>query len=186
MRRYDKITTTIEILRTLLQANDIHEYDDAQDSVLEAFISEAKMLINEPFCNDTTYNDYVEGFTGKKYVTDYYPLKADCLEVTFNDIDISEHIKKITEEGIIYFDKQFNHGTLDVTYVVGLSSEDIENYIIPITLYLIRDKTGRNVSSITEGDVSISYNNSTGGTAMQIDTLINNLKDKYCARLCLL
>ena len=175
----------IQTLQEMLDAHGITKYDDDPET-LNTFLLEAKLMVGASFVFDQEYNDYKENFNGNKYALDYYPLKSSgSLTVLCNDVNITGNIRKISEEGIIYFKKTFT-GTLDVTYTVGLTDDDLTEYILPITLYLVKDNEGQNISSVTEGDVSISYNNSTGSTSTQIDALVANLRDKYSARMCLL
>jgi hypothetical protein len=87
-------------------------------------------------------------------------------------------------EGVVYFPEK-QCGRLLVQYTVGLGTEDMEKYILPITVHLIMEKEGKNISSISEGDISISYDTNNTLNA-QVTTLIQELKNKYSGRVCLL
>lgn len=178
------MTDTIQTILAILHANGITKYDDDTSS-LESFLLEAKLLVGEPFMFDQQYTDYKQEFYGDNIVTSYYPIKDDCIQLVLDGVDITSHIRRIDSDGIIYLDKNY-HGALIADYTVGLSGDDIVNYLIPICVALIRDREGLNISSVTEGNVSVSYNNSTGSTTLQLDNLVNALKEKYGARVCLL
>lgn len=175
--------TIYETIRNMLISNGIATtYSDAE---LDSFILEAKLLVDAPFVNDAVYEDYVDRFSSDKYMIRHYPLKeSDDFNVLIDDKDITNNVRKITSNGIIYFDKKYT-GSLTVSYVCGLNTTAINDYLIPIIVYLIKDKEGKNISSISEGDVSVSYNNSSN-TSLTLDSLVNRLRKKYGARLRLL
>ena len=172
-----------ETLRKMLISHGITtEYSNDE---LDSFILEAKLLLDAPFVYDTLHEDYVDDFEGNKYMLRYYPFKeSNEFSVSLNDEDITSHVKKIMKSGLLFFDKSF-HGSLNVTYSVGLDVDDINTYIVPIVLYIIRDKEGKNISSINEGDISISYDN-TSNSSLTTDALIKRLKNKYGTRLRLI
>ena len=178
--------TAIETLRTLLQANKITTtYTDEE---LEAIITQALLLVNAPYTTDNTYNDYVHTFNGTSYITQYYPLKTishDDIIVTLDDVNVNEYISNLTRDGIIYFDRPLR-GRLNITYTVGLDTNDINNYIVPIALYLIKDNEGMNMNSVQEGDVTVNYSNMATSTCAGIDALIGNLRNRYGARVRLI
>lgn len=158
----------------------ITEYTDAQ---LDNFILEAKLLIDTPFVNNSQIEEYKTDWTGDVYYTNEYPLiKSSVTVIINNTVIIPEHV---TSDGIIYLDKTYT-GDLKCTYTIGLSNEDITNYLLPIVVCLIEDKEGLNIASVGEGDINISYNNATGYTSKTLDTLIQNLRDKYSARVRLI
>lgn len=173
--------TEISDLRELLQ---VYGIDDSQytDTQLQLLLKQARTFIG----NATPENreDYVDQYHGKKYMTQYYPVSVDSVNVTVGGESVTPH--HITEEGIIYFDNIVN-GELSCTYTQQLSEEDISGAVLPLVVYMIQDQNGGNMSSITEGDVSVSFdNNSTVSTSNQINRLIESLRQKYKARVVLL
>lgn len=174
--------TTYTKLRQLLTANGITTtYTDQE---LDAFLLEAKLLIGEDWVFPHQYKDYVHKWDGDTYVLDYYPvLTGETVTVKVNDVTREDIIDKVTSEGIVYFKHSIN-GSLEITYTVGLPDEDVVEYLLPITVAVVEDILGRNVASVTEGDVSVSY--SSTSTKSQTESLIGALREKYCARLCVL
>ena len=173
--------TEISDLRELLQ---VYGIDDSQytDTQLQLLLKQARAFIGD--VTPTEHTDYVERFNGKRYMTQFYPVGVESVTVTVEGESITPHY--ISEDGIIYFDKIVN-GELQCTYTQQLSEEDISSAVIPLTVYMIKDNMGGNMSSITEGDVSVSFdNNSTVSTSNQINRLIESLRQKYKARVVLL
>ena len=169
----------LDDLRSLLIAHGI-DATGYTDSMLESFIFEAKVLVDAPFMFDTVHEDYNPQFRGDVFMTDNYPVIDDeVLRVTIDDLVVTpEHI---THEGIIYLDKTYQ-GKLKCTYNVGLSDDDIQSYLLPICTNMIQIKEGLNPASISEGDVSISYDsNNSYGT--QVSQLVQALKNKYSGRV---
>lgn len=174
------MTTQLEQLRKLLVAHNITK--QFSDEVLESYILEAKLLVNIPALNEELHEDYVKKFNGDTYVVDYYPL-LEIVELTVNGVSVAP--ERISSDGIIYFNGN-KTGTLYCQYKVGLSSEEINVDLLPLVVALIENKEGANVSSITEGDVSVSYNNSNGVSATTIDSLVEAIREKYTAKVVLL
>lgn len=157
------------------QGIDPTKYTDEQ---LQGLILQAKTLINREWATDKTYTDYNRKYNGDIITTDYYPLKT-IETITINDEEVTPDY--YTDDGIIYLPKQYN-GTLKCDYTVGLTDDDYINCILPMTTNLILDQqTDKNIASINEGDVSISYNNTT--TANTNDALIENIRNKYAAKI---
>ena len=177
------MTLTDDIIE-ILNANgiDTTKYDETR---INALYNEALKLIDAPFTKTTTHTDYINIFHDNKYITNFYPvLLDDDITIKLND-NIVEPVK-VTKEGIIYF-KNNMHGVLEVTYNVGIDDDDINNYIIPLIVAMIKNNENRNgISSISEGDISISYNATTGTVATSIDDIIKNIRNKYAGRLRLI
>ena len=171
-------------LKTLIAANKITtNYTDEQ---LESLIQQSLLLVNAPYTTDTTYNDYIHEYDASTYITQYYPIKNVLdIECTLDGTAINEYIVHATRDGIIYFDRSLR-GRLEVTYTVGLDNTDINNYILPIALYLVKDLEGKNINSIQEGDVTVQYQNMNTSTSAGIDALIANLRSRYGARVRLI
>lgn len=172
--------TMIETIQEILSAHEVQKDYTTQE--IETFILEAKLLVNAPFMNDTILEEYTKEFSGDVYVTDNYPIKQLC-ELTINGSNITPD--KIEENGIIHLSKSY-HGKLQIRYIVGLTTDDINNYLIPLVVAVIENKAGMNISSITEGDVSVSYNNNTGANSVTIDSIVNELREKYSAKVVVL
>ena len=163
-----------ENLRELLKVHGVTtEYTDSQ---LDMFIMEAKILIDAPFVNNSQYEDYIPDFSNDVYCTNEYPLITGSVEISINDKPVNP--VHITEDGIIYLDHVYD-GTLKCNYVTGLSDADITTDLLPVVACLIEEKAGMNIASVSEGEVSISYNNGTGYTSNTLDALIQQVRDKY-------
>ena len=171
--------TIYDDLRSLLT---LHGIDTTQytDDKLDALILEAKLLINTDYTSDTCHQDYVQNHSGTMYMTEYYPVK-EVTRITLNDEEIIPLKTRYT--GLIYFNTHLQ-GTLQVEYVCGLTEQDYTDTILPICLCIAKDKDGQNISSISEGDVTVGY---TGNSNVaMIDTLIANIRSKYGARVRLI
>jgi len=172
--------TDVETLRKLIEAEGIST-EDITDETLQTYIDKATSLADIP---SGSKEDYVRRFKGDTYVTDFYPLlplsDEDKVILTIDDeVVVPDHVS--LDEGIIYLDKPVR-GKLSCTYEYGLSEEDVTKYILPIACSLYKDNKGGNVSSITEGDITISYDR-TGTISAGTDSLIAELRNKYNARV---
>lgn len=167
----------VDDLRSMLIAHGI-EASSYTDGMLDSFILEAKLLVNEPFMFDTVHEDYDPDFSGDVFMTSDYPVLPEGLTVTVGGEVINP--THISSEGLIYFEKAYK-GVLNCTYTVGLTSDDIQSYLLPMVVSMVQEKEGMNVASINEGDVSISYDNTTGLNT-QVTQLIQSLKNKYSGR----
>lgn len=173
--------TDVETLRKLIEAEGIST-EDITDETLQTYIDKAINLADIP---GGSKEDYVRRFKGDTYVTDFYPLlplsdDGDIVTLTIDDEQVTpDHV--CVDEGIIYLDKPMR-GKLTCNYNYGLSDEDVTKYILPIACSLFKDNKGDNVASITEGDISISYDN-TSSTSDSTDSLIAELRNKYNARV---
>lgn len=93
----------------------------------------------------------------------------------FKDYLINEN------DGTIYLNK--NHtGLLYIEYIYGLKEEDYN----PILELMLEDELdsgwNKNATSISENDVSVSYDTSLGRGAL-IQSMINDLKNRYKCHL---
>jgi len=161
-------------LRELLKVHGVtKEYTDNQ---LDMFILEAKLLIDAPFINNNQYEEYIPDFNDDIYCTNEYPLITDSVELSVdNQVVTPEHI---TADGLIYLDHVYQ-GTLRCNYVTGLNEDEINTDLLPVVACLIEEKEGMNIASVSEGDINISYNTSNGYTSNTLDTLIQQIRDKY-------
>ena len=168
----------LETLRELLKAHGLpNTQEEISDEELEAWILEAKLLINEPYMFTNITEDYDPEFGDEIYMTEDYPIIPDTVSLSIDDTAIAP--ERVTNDGIIYLEKPM-HGKLSCTYTVGLCDADVENYLLPIVVYMVKDNEGRNVSSIQEGDLNVSYDATSN---MQISNLIDRLVNKYNGRV---
>lgn len=168
--------TLLEELKKILEANGITEYTDEQ---LNAFIDKAKVLVNIPNLTPHEEYDIVRDFEGDVYVTSYYPIIDDeSLTLLIDDKPITPQLVNY-EKGIIFLHNDYE-GILTCSYKAGIAEEEINKDLLPIVAQLVQEGAGRNVSSITEGDVTVSYNiTNTGVDETSLDALIRNFRAKY-------
>ena len=171
--------TFTDKLNNLLKIYGIEkEYNEEQ---VELLVSQAFSLIDRDFTEDSVKRELLPEFTGTVHTTDYYPIKKDeNLCIKLNDKEIEPFT--VSKNGIIYFSKKIS-GKLDITYTVGLDESDMEKYILPMILELVKNANGLNYSSIHEGDISISKNED---TVMKLDSLVQNIRNRYGARIKLM
>lgn len=178
------MTTTIEQLRETLN---VYGVDDSQytDEQLEVFITQAKELVGSEYVEKVEHEDYVEDICCKRYMTNYYPVVVDSVVVLVDGVEVTPH--KITEDGIIYFD-EIVEGEFSCTYNQGISEGEVSSAIVTLSMYLIRDKTGQGtLSSIQEGDLKVTYaTDNILSAGNRISQLVNNIRNKYKARVRLL
>ena len=168
---------TIETIKELLELNHI-DTEPYTTETINILINQAKQLCQ--LDKETTTTDYEHTFNNQIYITQNYPIKDTTqVETRINNKKITPH--KITPEGIIYF-KNTQNGELEITYPVGLPEEDIQQYIIPIVIELIKNIENKNLASISEGGISLTYNTA-NNTQTSLDQLINTLKNKYHHRV---
>jgi hypothetical protein len=174
------MSALIDQLRNMLLAHDITT--DYSEDTLSSFIDEAKLLVGEDFVVSRPVEEFFPQFHDDSVLLSDYPVVVDSVEVTCDDVTVTP--THVTVEGVVYFPEK-QCGRLLVQYTVGLGTEDMEKYILPITVHLIMEKEGKNISSISEGDISVSYDTNNTLNA-QVTTLIQELKNKYSGRVCLL
>ena len=175
--------TMIEDIQGILASQGI----TASDEQITATISQAQHLVGMEYFLPTSRNEYVPDFDDNVYITDFYPIIEDSLVLRVNDVIVTP--RKINyDEGIIYLDT--NHiGTLEADYQYGYDEDELNSSLIPLVVELFKHNNNYNLGSITEGDVSVSYatNANTTGTGVNtIDTLVNNIREMYDARVKLL
>lgn len=159
----------------------------ASEEQITATISQAQHLVGMEYFTPTNRNEYIPDFDDEVYVTDFYPIKSESLQVKVNDKIITP--RKINyDEGIIYLNGN-NTGTLEADYQYGYSDDALDAHLIPLVVELFKSNGNYNLSSVSEGDVSVSYasNTNTNGTGVNtIDALVNNIREMYDARVKLL
>ena len=129
------------------------------------------------------YSEANYDFKGNSIVLDHYPVKS-IESLKLNDKDCE--FKGVENNyGIIHLSKPMK-GVIEVTYNTGYDDEDYNTIIEPLlmdmvayTLKYLGDKG--NISSVSEGDVSISYD-TTNNLGNTINNRINRLSSLYSIR----
>jgi hypothetical protein len=170
-------------LRTLLQNGGIDDttYTDEQ---LGQLIQQAVTLIGEDYVTGTSEVEYDYQFNGDMYMTMTYPVIPDEVMVKLDGVALPEEdILHITSEGVIKFKRKLS-GLLEVSYINGLSVDVMSGYLLLATSQLLKSNpvTGGSIGSITEGDVSVSYDN-TGNTMNTLDSVITTIHSMFGARV---
>lgn len=168
--------TLLDDLKRLLEAQGITEYSDEQ---LEAFIDKTKVLVNVQNITPHEEYDISRDFEGDVYVTSYYPLiESEPITLTIDEKPIIPTLINY-EKGILFLSTEYE-GVLTCKYTTGILEEELNKDLLPIVSQLVQEGAGRNVSSITEGDVTVSYNTTnTGVDETSLDALIRNFRAKY-------
>lgn len=133
---------------------------------------------------------YINNFSSDVIFLDYYPvLSIQKLIINDKNLNLDDYML-IPKEGIIYFNHIFN-GKIELEYLVGFTQQEfnstIKALLYDIILYTFQkaDNQFGEISSITEGNVSISYNSNTS-LYTQINNKINSLKNRYHCRCVML
>lgn len=171
----------IQSLREMLTSRGIkeEEYTDAQ---LTSMIQQAVTIIGEEYVSSRNEIDYDYTFNGDIYLTAEYPITPGQVTAAIDDVDITSDIKSITREGVIQFKKDHD-GVLRVEYNVGLTSDIVQESILLAAMYITADSDhAGNISSINEGDVSISYDRSTN-TSNSLDGIVKDIHNQFGARV---
>lgn len=180
---YNVTNEEITQLRSLLQANGLDD-TTLTDEQLCQLIQQSVTLIGEDYVTGSTEVEYDYDFNGDMYMTMSYPIIADEVTVKLDGLDIPvEDILHITSEGVIRFRRELE-GLLEVHYRNGLPGSTMTEYLLLATLHLIRggvNGTG-NISSITEGDVNVSYDNTTN-SSNSLNGVITAIHGLYGARV---
>ncbi len=163
-----------EDIQEILEANGI-TYTTTQ---IQAFYNEALKLVNIPLLTPTSETDYQHEFQGDTYLTKFCPLLNGTVNLTIDNKKVTP-VYVETNSGIIHLPREYS-GTLRCTYTCGVPSEEVLADLTPIILSLILTGEGKSVASISEGDVSVSYNGGLGsGDTTSLDALVKNVRNKY-------
>lgn len=174
--------TLYEQIINILTAEGINT-DKYTEEIINTYYNEALNLIDAPYTKNEVYTDYRHVNYISMYSTDFYPVLTEApVNITLDNKTIIP--RKITHDGRIYFYERLN-GVLEVEYTVGLNETDINNYIAPLIIAMIKDREGlKEVSSINEGDISVSYNTGTAAADnTSINGIIEKIKNKYKGRV---
>lgn len=185
----DEPTTiiTVEDLkkRLRLAGIDFSAYtdEDLQD-LIDLTLENIEAVTGLPIINPRLVTEYEGRFHDRVYETDYYPLQ--CCEITLNGKEVEPH-RIDCDRGILYF-KPRTIGELEVKYKIQYT--DIAVLAGLVTNMIILSIDGDTVhgvwNSVKEGDVSVTYGNSSGGLQEKTNEALNRLKGYYKPRIRLL
>lgn len=177
----------VEELRILLKFEgiDLSNYSDDELNILIASKTrELAGLIGldiEPSHRIQTVSD----FKGKRLRLDFYPV-LDLVQLKYNGCPLKSCKYTLNEKlGIITF-KDYLHGPVTVKYLSGFSEDLINGFINPLIADMVADTLSKDkslglvdgVSSIKEGDVSVSYDTSNSRTN-RINSRIEDIKNRF-------
>ena len=181
---YDITQEMIDDLKARLSINGLPT-DKWTDEELTALLTQSAAVIGTQYVQGELNNEYTYDFNSEIYTTICYPVKTDDIHVQLNNEDITEHIEHVTSDGILTFDKQYT-GKLCVSYNNQADNEIINDYICLVAIEMLKNNSSLgNISSITEGDLSITYD-SNSTTRASLDNIANELRNMYGARVRLL
>ena len=174
---------TDDELYTTLQGLGLQLTEEKFESLLTVVKAELESRIDIPL-TVTSFIQTIHNFHGDKIVVDMFPVQA-IHKLTINNKRLCEdrdyHIN--CQDGIIYL-KQPMAGFLKLEYLAGLNVEEYQKHITPVLLLMLQDQldTGwdKNASSITEGNVSVSYDTSLG-LQSRIEKSITDLNNRFSA-----
>lgn len=167
----------IEDIKELLKAHDINE--DIEDDTIQTLINEAVSLVNIEGINEVNHEDYTKEFNSDVYLTSYFPIITQTVLCAVDGKLVTP--AKILKNGIIHFDKTY-YGELEVSYTTGIPSSEYEDSINLIVLFMLQEQMNnpQGLSSIKEGDVTLSYNTSKNSIYLNnIRDVIEDLRGKY-------
>lgn len=181
---YNVSEDMIHDLESQLKVNGLNS-DDYTEEDLTVMLNNAVSVIGSQYVDGTLEREKITLSEEDSITTLCYPVVVDSVILTLeNDPDIMDKVDYITSEGIITFKKPLS-GELRVEYLNCADADIIEQYIVLVALHLLKAGAGKNLASINEGDVSISYNTA-GADAASLDRLVSDLHGMYGARVQLL
>ena len=155
--------------------------------LLEHIILQINQHLDIPI-QPQSFTQIIKDYRGDTLLTDTFPIHS------INKIKIGNKTLKETvdftvdnDDGIIYFHEEHT-GFLKVEYIAGLSDEEYSKNIIPLIIDMFEYQFDNqafgfnDVSSIKEGDITISLDTSMGKGAL-IQQKLNSLKNQYGAYL---
>jgi len=180
---YNVTNEDISSLRSLLASNGMNP-DNYTSEQLTGMIQQAVTLIGDEYVQGYNEVDYDYDYHGSIYLTALYPIITDDVTVTLDDVDVTNKIQSITNDGVIKFSEDL-HGLLKITYTNGVDTNVIKQYVLLASMNLLKSTTGGIISSINEGDVSISYDTSSI-TATSLDGIITTVHNMFGARVSMI
>lgn len=125
--------------------------------------------------NPKTVKQYEPDFNDDTLILDYFPINS-ITQLTIDNKNITDY-KLMEEVGLIYFNKN-RAGKLYVEYTYSLKEEEYDSLLNLMVEYEKDTSLTKQVSSITEGKRSLTYDTSLSKGAL-IQSLITDLKNKY-------
>lgn len=181
------IITVEELKKRLRLAGiDYSKYTDEDlSNLIDLTLEEIEAETGLPITYPRLIVEYEDLFRGKVYETDFYPI--ECCEIRLDD-ELLEDVHRIDlNRGIFYFRPSLT-GDLEVKYRIQYTNTTV---LVPlITDMIILGIEGDPVhgvwNSVREGDVSVTYGNSSGGLQEKTNEALNRLKGYYKPRIRLL
>lgn len=176
----------INDLKNYLKLNNVTSSLTDEDLTLlyEYTINELEMELGVDITpkNHTDFISKLE-FT-QEILLDYYPvLKVNKLIIDGENINNEDYILD-SEGGILYF-KNRQYGNVRVDYTTGFNQREYDSYIktliYDMIIYNQDTDSLNNVISMTEGDTTLQYDNSSILSA-RINNKINNLRNSLNVR----
>ena len=177
---------TVDELRLLLRLNGIDD-KEFSDEDLETLINYYTDIFDTLICFEYRIKRYSEFYpcddSFDSLVLNHYPV-TKLISVTIDNKDCTNNIREINNKsGIIYFNRPFIGDTRAV-YRSGWSEQDIEKYIYPLIIdliiYCLKYGKAGVISSLTEGDVSVSYD--IDSSILDINQRIKALNKRFCPK----
>lgn len=173
----------IDELRLILKVDGV-DTDTYTDDELKQLITYYTKLFNNLISFNYTTIEYDEYIPLTEYtpaiLTIHYPIQ-ELSTLTIDDKDYINQIKHINHEsGVIHF-KESIQGDLRLVYTSGWSEESIDAIITPIifdlTIYGLKYGAEGIITSLSEGDVSVSYD--TGSSLTDLRERIADLNKRF-------
>lgn len=174
-------------LKSYLKINNFQsDYSDEElNDMCNLKLNELENMIGL-YINPVIKEEYIPTFCSNIVYLDFYPvLEIKQVMGDGNLFNAEDYILQKLE-GLIFLKHNFI-GELKIIYTVGFTQEQfnskVQSLLYDIILYTLRNAENQygEISSITEGNVSISYNSNTS-LYTQINNKINNLKNMYHCR----
>lgn len=186
------LTITTDELATYLALNgqnaDIGEED--LQNMINFKTNELSGILGMDFI-ETKHQEHILLEKGRTIVLNYY-IVSEINSITVNGGEIPQNDFSFSENGVVYLDYSFpRNSSVIVDYTSCLPENVLNTQIKPIILDMCllsfsnKGNSNGEVSSISEGDTSVSYNNS-NSLGVQIRNRINSVRDRYGARVRLI
>lgn len=173
----------VDELRVVLRINGVDETTYSDDE-LNNLINFHTGLFNTLICFNYNLTEYEEYYpvseSTRSLLINHYPIQS-LSTLKIGDKDYTSNIKYLDKKpGIIYFKEPLTDD-VSITYMSGFDETQVNELIKPLILdlivYGVKYGVGGVISSLSEGDVSVSYD-----TSMSIQSRINDLNKRYCVK----
>lgn len=176
---------TDEEIYEALHELDVEVTPEKYNALLKVAKAELESRVSIPI-EPTSFTQTQHDYHGNKIVVDMFPIQSiHQLKINNTRLYEDNDYQINYDDGIIYL-KQPHYGFLRLEYIAGLSVNDYQKYITPLLLLILQDKLNvawdKNAASISEGDISISYDTSLGIVAT-IQKGIDDLNNRFAAYL---